>query len=323
MLYWRNDNLAYCAPSLRLALQPSACRQSKTLTEVQKGKSMPLLSTILTRHFLASIVYLCLANRDCMRSLKMFFVALALLHNSYGQETTSKSIDKIIFVAGDAFEDSKPFIKYVASLTHKTNPKICLIPTASADNPYAIVAWYASCVDLHIRPYVMRTFLSASPSQQTFEELILSMDAIIVGGGNTLNMLGVWKAQGIDTVLKKAYDKGIVLSGGSAGSLCWFRSGYSDSRPKEMTIIDGLGFLNFSHSPHYNSQPERRPLFQQGILSGKLKPGYACDDLAGLLFINGSLTKSVSQNAQNNSYFVSVVDGKIVEKLLLCEVIKE
>jgi len=257
-----------------------------------------------------------------MRSLKILFLVLAFFQNACGQDTTSKIIDKIIFVAGDAFEDSKPFIKYVASLTHKTNPKICLIPTASADNPYGIVAWYASCVDLPIRPFVMRTFLSASPSQHTFEEFILSMDAIIVGGGNTLNMLGIWKAQGIDTVLKKAYNNGIVLSGGSAGSLCWFTSGYSDSRPKEMTIIEGLGFLNFSHSPHYNSQPERRPLFQRGILSAKLKPGYACDDLAGLLFINGALKKSVSQNAQNNNYFVSVVDGKIVEKLLPSEIIK-
>ncbi|HEV8508102.1 MAG TPA: hypothetical protein VGQ53_22015, partial [Chitinophagaceae bacterium] len=70
------------------------------------------------------------------------------------------------------------------------------------------------------------------------------------------------------------------------------------------------------------SQPERRPLFQQGILSGKLKPGYACDDLAGLLFINGVVKKSVSQNAENNNYFVSVVDGKIVEKVLPSEIIK-
>ncbi len=257
-----------------------------------------------------------------MRSLKIFLLAFAFFQIARGQDTTSKTTDKIIFVAGDAFEDSKLFIKYVASLTHKTNPKICLIPTASADNPYAIVPWYSACVDLPIRPFVMRTFVSASPSQQTFEEFILGMDAIIVGGGNTLNMLGIWKAQGIDTVLKKAYNKGIVLSGGSAGSLCWFTGGFSDSRPKEMTIIEGLGFLNFSHSPHYNSQPERRPLFQQGILSGKLKPGYACDDLAGLLFINGVVKKSVSQNAENNNYFVSVVDGKIVEKVLPSEIIK-
>jgi peptidase E len=248
-------------------------------------------------------------------------MALVFFHYSHAQDATSKP-DKILFVAGDAFEDNKPYIKYVASLTHKSNPKICLIPTAAADNPYAINAWYASCVDLPLRPYVMRTFIGSSPLQQTFEEFILSMDAVIVGGGNTLDMLGIWKVQGIDTVLKKAYDKGIVLSGGSAGSLCWFIGGYSDSRPRELSIIEGMGILPFSHSPHYNSQPERRPLYQKGILSGKLKPGYACDDLAGILFVNGEVKKAVSQDAQNNSYYVSVVDGKIVEKVLPAEIIK-
>jgi len=258
-----------------------------------------------------------------MRNVKLFLLAVAFFQNSHGQDTLSKTIDKIIFIAGDAFEDNRLLIKYVASLTRKTNPRVCYIPTAAADNPYAIAAWYATCVDLPLRPFVMRTFLSASPSQQTFAEFILSMDAIIVGGGNTLNMLAIWKAQGIDTVLKEAYNKGIILSGGSAGSLCWFTGGYSDSRPKELTIIDGLGFLNFSHSPHYDSDPRRRPLYHQGILNGKLRPGYACDDLAGLLFVNGTLKRSVSQDAQNNSYFVSVVEGKIVEKSLPGEIIKE
>jgi len=256
-----------------------------------------------------------------MRPFQLFILTLAFCQNSLAQDSISKK-DKIIFIAGDAFEDNKLFVKYVASLTGKSNPKICLIPTASADNANLIVAWYATCVDLPVRPYVMKTFVSASSSRQSFEEIILSMDAIIVGGGNTLNMLAIWKAQGIDTVLKKAYDRGIVLSGGSAGSLCWFTNGYSDSRPKEMTIIEGLGFLNFSHSPHYNSEPTRRPLFQEGILKGKLKAGYACDDLAGLVFINRTLKKSVSQNSDNNSYFVSLVDGKVQEKILQAEIIK-
>ena len=97
------------------------------------------------------------------------------------------------------------------------------------------------------------------------------MDAIIVGGGNTLNMLGIWKAQGIDTVLRKTYERGIVLAGGIAGSLCWFTGGYSDSRPMQLTIINGLAFLNFSHCPHYHSEPARKPLYWQAILDGKLK----------------------------------------------------
>jgi peptidase E len=175
---------------------------------------------------------------------------------------------------------------------------------------------------LPLKPYVLRTFLRSSPDQKTYEEEILNFDAIIVGGGSTLNMIAIWEAQGIDTVLRKAYDKGIILAGGSAGSLCWFAEGYSDSRPKELTIIKCLGFLNYSHSAHYHGELARRPLYLQAILDGKLKSGYACDDLAGLLFVNGIVKKSVSQNTDNNNYFVSVKDGKINEESLPAEIIE-
>jgi peptidase E len=158
--------------------------------------------------------------------------------------------------------------------------------------------------------------------KKTFEEIIMSMDVIIVGGGSTLNMMAIWKAQGIDTVLRKAYNKGIILSGGSAGSLCWFTGGSTDSRPKQLSLVECLGFLNYSHSPHYHAEPARRPLYHNYILSGTLKPGYACDDRAGLLFINGVMKRSVSLDANNNNYFVSLVDGKIKEELLPAEIIQ-
>lgn len=249
-----------------------------------------------------------------------FLGAILFSYPVFTQDAIKSNVDKTIFVNGGDF--NKTFVHYVASLTHKTNPKICFIPTASADNPYAINWWYSTCEDLPLRPYVLRTFINASPGQKSFEENILGMDVIVVGGGSTLNMLAVWKAQGIDTVLRKAYDRGIILAGGSAGSLCWFTGGYTDSRPKELTIIDALGFLNYSHSPHYHSEPTRRPMYHNALLSGKLKPGYACDDQAGLLFINGVVKKSVSLNAENNNYFVSVVNGKIKEELLPAELLK-
>lgn len=172
-----------------------------------------------------------------------------------------------------------------------------------------------------LRPYVLRTFINSSPDQKTFEEQILNYDAIIFGGGNRLNMLAIWKAQGIDTVLRKAYDEGIVLAGGSAGSLCWFTGGYSDSRPKQLSIVYGLGFLNFSHCPHYHSEPDKKPLYQQAILEGKLKEGYACDDMAGLLFLNNKMIKSVSLNTENNNYLISIENDKTKEELLPAEII--
>ncbi|MBA7558147.1 hypothetical protein ES705_50938 [subsurface metagenome] len=133
-------------------------------------------------------------------------------------------------------------------------------------------------------------------------------------------MLAIWKAQGIDTLLKKAYNKGIILAGGSAGSLCWFTGGYTDSRPRELTIMKCLSFLDYSHSPHYN-ELARISLYQKAILEGKLKAGYACDGFAGLLFINGKMVKSVSLNSNNNNYYVSIQNGKLVEEKLPVEII--
>ncbi len=142
------------------------------------------------------------------------------------------------------------------------------------------------------------------------------MDAIVVGGGNTLNMMAIWKAQGIDTVLKKAYNRGIVLSGGSAGSVCWFLDGISDSRPKNLSIVQGLGFIPYSHCAHYHSQVLRKPLYQEDILSGKMQAGYAMDDSAAVLFVNEKFSRSVSVSINNNAWFISVVEGKLSEKLL-------
>jgi len=227
---------------------------------------------------------------------------------------------KTILIYGNGI--NQVYIRYIMELTGKKDPRICFIPTAAADDRFAIQYWHKFCEELSIEPVVLRTFISSSPEQKTFEEEILSSDAIIVGGGNTLNMLAIWKAQGIDTVLKKAYDKGIILAGGSAGSLCWSTGGYSDSRPVELSIIECLGFLDYSHCPHYNSESARRPLYLEAVRSGKLKPGYACDDDAGLLFINGKVAKSLSLNSENHNYFVSVKEGKIIEEKLPCEILK-
>lgn len=231
-----------------------------------------------------------------------------------------QTTNKTIFVYGNGMV--KEFINYVAVLTNKKNPKICFFPTAAADDERAIGYWYRLCEDLPIEPTVLKTFISSYSQQNSFSEQIFNSDAIIVGGGSTLNMIAIWKAQGIDTLLRQAYEKGIVLAGGSAGSLCWFTGGYTDSRPQELTLMECLGFLDYSHSPHYNGEPERKPLYHKAILEGNLKPGYACDDGAGLLFMNGEMVRSVTLHADHKNYFVSVKDGKIDEKILPAEILK-
>ncbi|HEY2582097.1 MAG TPA: peptidase E [Mucilaginibacter sp.] len=238
------------------------------------------------------------------------------------EQITDKNLTtRTIFAYGGGF--NKQFIRYVAKLTKKKIPNICFMPTATGDSIQTIEAWYAACRYLPVKPHIQLAFINSVTTTKTFEESLLSMDAIVVGGGNTLNMMAIWHAQGIDTVLRAAYDKGIVLSGGSAGSLCWFQAGTTDSRPKELSIVNCLGFIETSHCPHYHSEPMRKPLYFDNILKGKLSPGYAVDDLAGVVFENEKYARTVAINDKNNAYYVSVVDGVIDEKLLkVAEIIK-
>lgn len=157
--------------------------------------------------------------------------------------------------------------------------------------------------------------------KESFEDVLFSMDAIIVGGGNTLNMLAIWEAQGVDKILYKAWEKGIVLSGGSAGSLCWFEEGTTDSRPRELTKIECLGFLEGSHSPHYDSEEERRPRYHKLIKAGELKAGYAVDNNAGILFIDKKISKVIASDKHSNAYYVELVNGEIRETVLKPDII--
>jgi peptidase E len=245
----------------------------------------------------------------------------AICFTGMAQINTKPVPTRTIFAYGGNF--TKPFMRYVITLTKKDNPKICFLATATGDNANTILAWYTACEDLPMRPYVQKSFIDSYTTPKTFEENLLSMDAIIVSGGNTLNMMAIWKAQGIDTILRKAYSKGIVLSGGSAGSLCWFQGGTTDSRPKDLSIVKCLGFIQTSHCPHYHSELLRKPLYFDNILKGRLSPGYAIDDLAGVVFENEKFVRSVAIDDKSHAYYVSVINGAIDEKLLpVTEIIK-
>ena len=251
-------------------------------------------------------------NHKLFNLKRIFFIAIlfACCFTVVAQQAPTRTI----FAYGGNF--NKQFMRYVMALTKKENPRICFLPTATGDNANVILAWYNACEELNMRPYVQRVYVASYTEKKTFEENLLSMDAIVVGGGNTLNMMAIWKAQGIDTVLRKAYNKGIILAGGSAGSLCWFQGGTTDSRPKDLSIVQGLGFIQTSHCPHYHSEPLRKPLYFENILKGRLNPGYAIDDLAGIVFEDEKYVKSVACDEKSNTYYVSVIDGKVDEKLL-------
>jgi dipeptidase E len=219
-----------------------------------------------------------------------------------------------ILIAGGGFHTA--FIRYMAALTGKPRPKLLYLPTASADSQSGIITWFEDCAPLNVEPSAQASFIESLTQTRSWEEVLLSVDGIVASGGNTLNQQAIWKAQGIDVVLREAWDRGIVLGGASAGSLCWFEEGTTDSRPKELTIVKGLGFLKGSHSPHYDAEAGRRPLYQKLILSGQMKPGYACDNDAGIYFEDNEVKRVVSTRAAAKVYHVSVVNGRIDERVI-------
>lgn len=224
-----------------------------------------------------------------------------------------------ILIAGGGFRTE--FIRYLAELTEKPRPRLCFLPTAAADRPERMVSWYEFCAPLDVVPFVQECFISSYRMDTSFEDVLLSMDGIVVSGGNTLNQQAIWRAHGIDEILREAWDRGIVLGGASAGSLCWFEEGTTDSRPKELTKMECLGFLEGSHSPHYDAEGVRRPTYHAMILSGEMKPGYACDNDAGIYFEGNEVRRVVATRAGAKCYYVSAVDGRIEERALEPELI--
>jgi peptidase E len=222
-----------------------------------------------------------------------------------------------ILIAGGGFDTS--YIRYMAQLSGKARPRICYLPTASADDQDGIIRFYQQCAPLAVEPFVQPSFIESLSQTQGWDEVFLSMDGIVVSGGNTLNQQAIWKAQGIDVVLRQAWERGIVLGGASAGSLCWFEEGTTDSRPKALSIVKCLGFLPGSHSPHYDSEPGRRPLYQRLIGAGEMKPGYAVDDNAGLYFEGTTLKRVVTARRGAQAYQVRVEGGRVVETALTPE----
>ncbi len=239
-----------------------------------------------------------------------------LVAQDAGQPRPPGAATRKILIAGGGFGTA--FIKYMAELTGKPKPKVLYLPTASADRPGNFME---ACKDLNVEPSIQNSFISSYRQDRSWEEVFLSVDAIVCSGGNTLNQQAIWKAQGIDLILRKAWDQGIVLGGASAGSLCWFEEGTTDSRPKELSTVQCLGLLKGSHSPHYDREAQRRPLYLKLVGSGQLKPGYACYNDAGIYFEDNEVKRVVKTRAEAKVFYVSRVGNEAVEKELPAEMI--
>src|SRR5215475_14785237 len=137
------------------------------------------------------------------------------------------------------------------------------------------------------------------------EDLLLSQDVVVVGGGSVANMLAVWRVHGLDRIMRRAWESGVVLAGVSAGAICWFGGGTTDSfGPVLRPFTAGLGLLPGSYCPHYSSEPTRRPVFQSLVADGTLAAGIACDDGAAAHFADDELDGVVADRADAAGYLV-------------------
>ncbi|GAB6926936.1 Type 1 glutamine amidotransferase-like domain-containing protein [Paenibacillus sp. JCM 10914] len=220
---------------------------------------------------------------------------------------------QIIAMGGGGFSmepDNLLLDRYVLAQVPTEMPKVCFIPTASGDADNYIERFYHSFRTLPCRPSHLSLF---NPNFHELASYVLEHDIIYVGGGNTRNMLVLWREWGLDAILKEAYARGVILTGLSAGSNCWFAEGITDPINAPLYTLRGLGLLEGSHCPHYDGDSERRPSYQRLIQSGEAQSGYAADDGAALHFIDERLERVVSSRETARAYYVKQ-EGNMVNE---------
>lgn len=200
----------------------------------------------------------------------------------------------IVAMGGGGFsmEPGNPLLDdYILSLTGKREPRVCFVATASGDSREYIARFYGAFTPRACRPSHLTFF---ERTVQDLRAFILPQDVVYVGGGSTANMLAVWRLHGLDAVLRDAWQRGTVLCGLSAGSICWYEAGLTDSFGGLDPFRDGLGLLPGSHCPHYDGESKRQAVYEALIAKGALPDGIAADDGVGLRYAGTELAEAVS-----------------------------
>ncbi len=213
---------------------------------------------------------------------------------------------QIIALGGGGFGSSLENLKldeYLLSLCAASRPKVCFIPTASGDSLDYIAKFESAYQSLNAQTGVFQLFRSQTWTG-TPEEMLLDQDLIFVGGGSTMNMMLLWQAWGIDAILRKAYDQGTILAGISAGANIWFEQCTTDSLGPGIQVMSCLGWLPGSFTPHYDSEPERKPLLRQMLREQTIAPGYAATDGAAVHFIDEEFHKVVTDRERAGAFDV-------------------
>jgi peptidase E len=236
--------------------------------------------------------------------------------------TMAQRPPQIVAFGGGGFsmEAGNPLLDdYVLGLTGAERPKVCFLPTASGDADHYIVRFYrhfaGACEASHVS--LFRRDRCGQAVESDIAGHLLAQDLIYVGGGNVVSMLGTWRAHGLDAVLRRAWRRGVVMCGPSAGSLCWFAESLTafHGAPRR---VRGLGLLPFSNCVHYTNEPARRGEYHRFVGDG-MRPGYAADDGAALHFRGEDLHHVVGSRPNAQAYRVEPVDDEVVETALEIE----
>jgi dipeptidase E len=229
---------------------------------------------------------------------------------------------QIVALGGGGFS-TEPHIplldEFILSLAPRRPAKTCFVPTASADSAIYIVKFYRAFSGRAI-PTDLTIFDPPSLPRQPAHTseiagFLADQDIIYVGGGSTANLLSIWRTHGFDRILRDAWIRGAILCGVSAGMICWFRDGLTDSFGELKRLGDGLGFIDASACPHYDGEEERRSAYHKAIKEG-LVSGYAADDGAALHFRGTELVEVISSREGASAYRVELVDGRVEETRL-------
>lgn len=224
-------------------------------------------------------------------------------------------MQQIITLGGGGFSikpDNPLLDTYILKQAHTPRPRICFLPTASGDADNYITRFYDFFNQHDCEPTHLSLF---NPPTRDIEGFLLSQDILYVGGGNTKNLLALWKDWGLVDVLRKAWEQGIILAGLSAGAICWFEEGVTDSFGDGLEPIQCLGFLKGSSCPHYDGDEKRRPAYHHLIENNKLQAGIAMDDGVAVHYKGQEVYTIVSSRAHAKAYHVHNQHNLVEEEL--------
>ncbi|MGA5029062.1 Type 1 glutamine amidotransferase-like domain-containing protein [Streptomyces cellulosae] len=197
---------------------------------------------------------------------------------------------------------------WVLGQARAPRPKVCFVPTAGGDAPGYVEKFFDAFRAKDCEPSVLPLFRRES-DDTALREFLLAQDVVYVGGGNTANLLAVWRVHGVDRLMREAYAGGTLLCGISAGANCWAEGSHTDSFGPLTHLPDGLGLLPGSVCPHYDSEPGRRSSYRAAVARGDLPAGWAVEDGAAALFTDGRLTEAVTRLPDARLYRVRA-DGE-------------